>query len=219
MWRTVSFCMTFALIAAGELFTVSKAATTEGFPRFEVATEAGGSFLTSASGPSQSVSVPLADGQVQNITLTTRSSFSKAGRVLAGVRFRMTEKNALEFSWSYSPNRYKLNGTVSPPVVTVVADQITQSLHQGALNYVRYVPSFGTIQPFITGGVGLSWFVGVEGTVHRLTANFGAGFDVPVRRHVALRIELRDFVFGQPCPVGGVTHNLAPTAGLVFKLR
>jgi hypothetical protein len=219
MWRKVSFYITFALVAAGELCTVSEAATIEGFPRFELATEAGGSFLTSAAGPSQSVSVQLANGQVQNIALTTRSSFSGAGRVLAGVRFRMTENNALEFSWSYSPNRYKLTATVNPPVATIVADQRTQSLHQGALNYVRYVASVGKIRPFITGGIGLSWFVGVDGTVSRFAGNFGAGLDLPVSKHIALRMELRDFVSGQPCPVGGVTHNLAPTAGVVFKLH
>ncbi len=101
--------------------------TREAFPRLEVVAETGLSFLTSRSAPSQSVTVLLPNGQAQNVVLKTRSSFSKTGRVLAGVRFRMTEKNALEFSWS------------------------------------------------------------------------------------------RDFVSAQPCPVRGVTHNLAPTAGLVFK--
>ena len=219
MWRILSFCTTFALVAVGELFAQSKRATTEAFPRFELAAETGLSFLTSASGPSQSVTVPLSNGQVQNAVLTTRSSFSKAGRVLAGVRFRMTEKNALEFTWSHSPNRYELAGTLNPPVATVVPDQVTQSLQQGALNYVRYVPGSGRIQPFVTGGIGFSRFVGVDGNVSRFSGNFGAGLDVPIRRHIALRIQFRDFVSGQPCPVGGVTHNLAPTAGLVFKLH
>jgi hypothetical protein len=41
--------------------------------------------------------------------------------------------------------------------------------------------------------------------------------DVPVRSRVALRFEARNFVFGQPDPVRGITHNLIPTAGLVFQ--
>lgn len=218
MWRIISFYTTFALVAAGQVFAQSKDATIEAFPRFELAAETGISLLTSASGPSQSVTVPLPDGQVQNVVLTTRSSFSKAGRVVAGVRFRVTPKNALEFIWSYSPNRYELSGTVNPPVATVIPDQVTQSLHQGALSYVRYLPNSGRIQPFITGGIGLSRFVGIDASVSRFSGNFGAGLDVPIRKRIALRLQFRDFVSGQPCPVGGVTHNVAPTVGLVFKL-
>ncbi len=191
--------------------------TREAFPRLELVAETGLSFLTSGSAPSQSVTVPLPNGQAQNAVLTTRSSFSKTGRVLAGVRFRMTEKNALEFSWSYSPNRYELRGTVNPPVATLVPGQVTQWLNQGALSYVRYLPSPGRVQPFITVGIGLSWFAGIDTDVTRFSGNFGAGLDVPLHKRIALRFEFRDFVSAQPCPVRGVTHNLAPTAGLVFK--
>jgi hypothetical protein len=217
MLRIFFFYAAFALVAAGQLFAQNKAAEIEAFPRFELVAETGVSFLTGGSGPSQSVTVRLSNGQDQNAVLTMRSSFSKAGRVLAGVRFRMTEKNALEFSWSYSPNRYELSAKVDPPVTALVPDQVTQSLHHGALNYVRYLPSPGTVQPFLTGGIGLSRFVGLDGYVNRLSGNFGAGLDVPIRKRIALRLEFRDFVFGQPCPVRGVTHNLTPMAGLVFK--
>ena len=188
------------------------------FPRVEFVTEAGASFLTRGSGPSGSVMVLLPNGQTQNAVLTRRTSFSKAGRALVGLRFRVTEKNALEFDWSYSPNRYELTGSLDlPGYGDVVPDQLTQWLNIGALNYVRYLPRLGKWQPFVTAGPGLARFSGLTLDANRWGGNFGAGVDVPVRSRVALRFEARDFVFGQPDPVRGITHNLVPTAGLVFQ--
>lgn len=192
-------------------------AAREAFPRFELVAELGASFLTSGSAPSQAVAITLPNGQMQNAVLTMASSFSKAGRILGGARVRITEKNAVEFSWAYSPNRYQLVGTLNPPVVTVVPNQVTQWFNNWPINYVRYLPNRAAFQPFLTAGLGIARYAGIERDINALSWNLGAGIDIPVKRRIALRVEFRDAIVGQPEPIRGVTHNLTPTAGVVFK--
>ena len=91
-----------------------------------------------------------------------------------GLRVRVTEKNALEFDWSYSPNRYELTGSLDG-YGDVVPDQLTQWLNIGALNYVRYLPRLGKWQPFVTAGPAFARFSGFTLDANRWGGNFGAG--------------------------------------------
>lgn len=186
------------------------------FPRFEFFVEGGTSFLTDGS-IRQVLTVQDQNGQVVNVPSFTANSFSTAGRVFAGVRYLMTRNNALELSFSYSPNRYELSGGTNPPVVTFNRDQRTQWLNVVPLNFVRYLRVPAGARPFVTGGVGTLRFAGIFRDIDKFSWNFGLGIDFPVHERIALRFEFRDFMAGQPELVGGVTHNLAPTAGLVFR--
>jgi hypothetical protein len=97
-----------------------------------------------------------------------------------GLRFRVTEKNALGFDWSYSPNRYELTGSLDlPGYGDVVPDQLTQWLNIGALNYVRYLSRLGKWQPFVTAGPALARFSGLTLDANRWGGNFGAGWTCP----------------------------------------
>jgi hypothetical protein len=40
-----------------------------------------------------------------------------------------------------------------------------------------------------------------------------------LQRHVALRLELRNYVSDQPLPLTGTSHNLVPSAGVVFRFK
>jgi hypothetical protein len=47
----------------------------------------------------------------------------------------------------------------------------------------------------------------------------GAGVDLPLWKHLAVRLEARDFMSRQPDLTGGIVHNFAPTAGLVYRFN
>jgi hypothetical protein len=49
--------------------------------------------------------------------------------------------------------------------------------------------------------------------------NYGGGADVVLQRHLALRLELRDYVTGQPSFITGTSHNIVPSAGVVFRFK
>jgi hypothetical protein len=54
--------------------------------------------------------------------------------------------------------------------------------------------------------------------------NFGGGADLVLQRHFALRLELRDYLTGQPKPnsiigLTGTSHNIVPSAGIVFRFK
>lgn len=185
-------------------------------PRFEFFFEGGASFLTGGSHEQPFV---FQDANGNNVTLALVSSniYSKAGRTFTGFRIALTRNNALEFSWSYSPNRYQ-HQMRTQPLPVVVFDPVQQnSIYNFPINYVRYLRTWQGLRPFVTGGMGLARFPGHSRDVNQLSANFGGGTDVSLREPVALRFELRDFMIVQPDQTGGVTHNLAPTIGLVVR--
>ena len=126
-----------------------------------------------------------------------------AGRLFAGARFRM-DHDAIEGSYSYSPNQ--AGGY--------------NHLDLFSFNYVRYLWLRMRVQPFATIGLGANRISGPSPTPtsHNFAWNYGGGADVVLRRHLALRLELRDFVGGQPGGFGTI-HNLAPSAGIVLKFR
>jgi opacity protein-like surface antigen len=153
------------------------------------------------------------------------SSFSKTGRLFGGGRFHFTHHDALEASYSYSPNHFSLQqGTQSLGSAYNRVDLIS-------FNYVRYLWIKTRVQPFATAGLGTNHFSGpssatavISGLVkadngYQFAWNYGGGADIVLRRHLALRLELRDYVTGQPSFVTGTSHNVVPSAGIVFRLK
>ena len=208
------------------LFTCSSAAAQDAPPRLEVFAEGGGSFLNNGTGQIFVV-VPVCTPPMicTPVPSSVASSFSKTGRLFTGGRFRFTRHDALEASYSYSPNHFSLQ-------------QGTQSLGSAynrvnfvSFNYVRYLWLRTRVQPFATAGLATNRFSGpssaslvVSGLVGadngwQFAWNYGGGMDIVLRRHLALRLELRDYVTGQPSFITGTSHNVVPSAGIVFKFK
>jgi opacity protein-like surface antigen len=140
--------------------------------------------------------------------------FSKTGRALAGVRLRFTRHDALEASYSYSPNHLSLQeGTQSLGSTYNRVDLIS-------FNYVRYLWLRTPLQPFATAGLGTNHFSGPSAdNGYQFAWNYGGGADIVLQRHFALRLELRDYVTGQPSSIAGTSHNVVPSVGIVFRLK
>jgi len=194
-------------------------------PRLEVFAEGGGSFLNSGTAQVSTVcpvACPTLGCTCPSGTAT--SSFSKTGRVSAGARLRFTRHDALEASYSYSPNVSSLIlGTQSLGSAYNRVDLIS-------FNYVRYLWIKTRVQPFVTAGLGASRFGGRSVAIPVVSSsalavdgfqfawNYGGGADVVLKPHLALRFELRDYVTGQPGFLTGTSHNVVPSAGIVFRL-
>jgi hypothetical protein len=208
-------------------FTCSWAGAEDAPPRLEVFAEGGTSFLNSGTGQ-MFVVCPLpcpTSGCPSCPSGPATSSFSKTGRLFTGARLRFTRHDALEASYSYSPNHFSLQ-------------QGTQSLGSAynrvnfvSFNYVRYLWLKTRLQPFVTAGLGTNHFSGpssafavISGLVkadngYQFAWNYGGGADLVLRRHLALRLELSDYVTGQPSFITGTSHNVVPSAGIVFRLK
>jgi len=170
-------------------------------PSVEVFAEGGGSLLSNG-----------ALGAVCSFGCSYYSrGFSYGARLFAGARFRFTSHDAIEASYSYSPNSFS---NFQPNRSDLVS-----------FNYVRYLDISAPFQPFATAGVGADRFGGSAASGlssykgFRFAGNYGAGADIILTRHVALRLELRDYVGGQPSFATGTSHNIVPSAGVVFKFR
>jgi hypothetical protein len=190
-------------------------------PRLEIFVEGGGSFLNGGSGQ-LNIPCPVL-GPCLGGPYT--SSFSKTGRLIAGARLRFTRHDALEASYSFSPNHFSFLEATGASL------DAYNRVNLVSINYVRYLWAKTPVQPFLTGGVGFNRFSGplsasaiAEGLVSasnglQFAGNFGGGTDVVLRRHVALRLELRDYVTSQPSFITGTSHNIVPSAGLVFRFK
>ena len=162
---------------------------------------------------------------IQSVLTSVTSSFSVTGRLFAGARLRFTRHDALEASYSFSPNHLTLQGLGS------TSGSSYNRVNLVSFNYVHYLWTKTPVQPFATGGVGFDRFSGplnAPAVVADLISanngiqfawNYGAGTDVVLRRHFALRMELRDYVTGQPSFITGTSHNIVPSAGLVFRFK
>jgi opacity protein-like surface antigen len=145
--------------------------------------------------------------------------------LFAGARLHFTRHDAIEASYSFSPNQFSLQ-------------QGTQSLGSPynrvnlvSFNYVRYLWLGTRVQPFATVGLGTNRFYGpgsapavLYGFVRvdngwQFAWNYGGGADLVLQRHLALRLELRDYVTGQPSFILGTSHNIVPSVGIVFRFR
>jgi hypothetical protein len=169
--------------------------------------EGGGSFIGNTGAPWPSWACPLSTSGSSACPRPIR--FGDAGRLFTGVRFRKGQ-NAFEASYSYSDN---------PTIESTVYTTNYNRLDLYSFNYIRYLGLKSAVEPFTTIGAGASRFTGPSNprTDFKFVWNFGGGGDVPLYRHVALRLELRNYVGGQPAYWTGTSHNIVPSAGLVFK--
>jgi hypothetical protein len=204
-------------------------------PRLEVFLEGGGSFLNGSSGQ-LSVAVPVACAPFCQVVsapsvVPVTSSFSKTARLFTGARLRFTRHDALEASYSYSPNVLSLQPAGYP------AFSGNNRIDLISFNYVRYLWAKTRVQPFVTGGLGANRFSGPSNASAvgdfnadngwQFAWNYGGGADFVLHRHAALRLELRDYIAGQPKPIstsgvtgmGGTSHNIVPSAGIVFRFK
>ena len=174
----------------------------------------GGSFLTAGNGIQ---AVPL-DACILGQPCPTgvlNGSYTKTGRLFAGLRLRPLRHHALEVGYSFSPNRLKVFDSGNP------SQDIGPGYNRVSffnVNYVGYLIARGPIQPYYTVGIGtnsISQAVHSNGT--QLGYNYGGGVDLVPLRHFALRVELRDFMTSQPAPLRGTVHNIVPSAGIVFR--
>ena len=198
-------------------------------PRLEVFLEGGGSFLNGGSGQlitiCPAICTPAGCGCPSSGAVT--SSFSKTPRLFTGARLRFTRHDALEASYSYSPNVLSLQQAGQPTLSGYNRVDLI------SFNYVRYLWAKTRVQPFVTGGVGVNRF-SFSGTssVPAVVAdyisadngwqfawNLGCGADLVLQRHFALRLELRDYITGQPSFITGTSHNIVPSAGIVFRFK
>jgi hypothetical protein len=207
-------------------FACSWAGAQDAPPRLELFAEGGGSFLNNGAGQIfVAVPVCLPPMICTPVSSSVASSFSKTGRVVAGGRLRFTRHDALEASYSYSPNHLSLQeGTQSLGSAYNRVDLIS-------FNYVRYLWIKTRVQPFATAGLGTNHFSGpasasavLSGLInadngYQFAWNYGGGADFVLHRHLALRLELRDYVTGQPSFITGTSHNVVPSAGIVFRLK
>jgi len=129
-------------------------------------------------------------------------TFSNAGRLFTGVRLRMGHA-AIEASYSYSPNQAAAYNR----------------LNVFSFNYVEYLWLKSKVQPFATFGLGASRLSGTSNTPvnPNFVWNYGGGADIRLHRHLALRLELRDYVGG--LPGSETSHNIVPSAGIVFRFK
>ena len=74
------------------------------------------------------------------------------------------------------------------------------------------------ICPLKAGG-GLTHFAGRLEDLNNFGWNVGVGADVPLAKRLAVRFEIRDYMARQPELTGGVVHNFAATAGLVYRFN
>jgi len=199
-------------------------------PSVEFFAEGGGSFLHNGAGE---IGVSCPPQICFPVPTSVAGSFSNAGRLFIGGRFRFTRHDALEAGYSYSPNRFP-------------AREAAKSLVSGynqvdlmSFNYVRYLWLGTRLQPFATAGLGANRFGGplvtlVGGPTGASAAsvqpqanigwtfagNYGGGTDIMVQQHLALRLELRDYVAAQPASfVTGTIHDIVPSAGIVFRFK
>jgi len=190
----------------------------------EVFAEGGGSFLNNGTGETL-VGVSCPPQICPPAPALVTSSFSKTGRVVAGGRLRFTRHDAIEASYSYSPNQLSFEEGTQP-----VGSGYTR-VDLISFNYVRYLWIKTRVQPFATAGVGINRFSGGPSVVPAFPVttsadngwqfawNYGGGADIVLQRHLALRLELRDYVTGQPSFITGTSHNIVPSAGIVLRLK
>jgi hypothetical protein len=169
--------------------------------------EGGGSFIRNTEYPYITCQQILS----RNSPCPPPARFSYSGRIFTGARFHFGH-NAVEASYSYSNNPGGLYNR--------------QDLY--SFNYVRYLWLKSKVQPFATIGLGGSRFslsttsgTGAASPPYpfKFVWNYGGGGDIALRWRLALRLELRDYVGGQPAMFTGLSHNIVPSAGIVFRFK
>lgn len=213
--------------SAGLVFSPQTSSSTPArYPQLEVFIEGGGSVLTSGgAGPYGQLIVISPTGPAQYYNTVSNNQFSQAGRLLAGFRVFFSKNNALELSYAQSPNRRVLEQSVPALSVRIlIPEEVSMVVADRAANYVRYLPGWGNVKPFVTAGTGFTDFFGLPSDTsfeggRYFGWNAGAGIDFPLWNRLVARFEFRDYMAGQPAPATGTVHNFAPTAGLAYRFK
>ena len=198
-------------------------------PRLEVFLEGGSSFSNSGSVtanlkyPCPNCPCPTSGCVASPVSMT--GSFPETIRPTVGTRYRFTRSNALEASYSYSVYHFVVQPAGLPALAGYNRDDLV------SLNYIRYLSTKARVQPFLSVGLGTNRFSGpknapavVAGDVSadngwQFAWNYGGGADLALERNFALRMELRDYLTGQPSALTGTSHNLVPSVGVVFRFK
>lgn len=150
----------------------------------------------------------------------------EAGRFFTGARLRLTKHDAVEGSYSYSPNVFSYTPFIFGEAYSLSYQNKRLSSH--SFNYVRYLATNPHVQPFVTGGVGSEHFQGrgvyassafMTYSVSQFAWNYGAGIDLIPRRYFALRLECRDYITTFPFYRTITLHNIVPSVGIVFRFH
>lgn len=193
------------------------------YARHEFFGEAGGSFYSGHRGPAMALVGPL--NNLQFVPIIAQSEFSKSFRLAGGYRYWLAEKEAVEFTFSFSANRIRVRETSAGPQIQFPLSWQTD-MRNIAANYVRKLPNLKRLELFVTAGVGIGIFLEPsEGAEVKFVVNYGAGVDVRVSPRWLFRVEVRDYFSAQPSGGSrwseqlpqGVTHGIVPTAGFVFR--
>jgi opacity protein-like surface antigen len=144
-----------------------------------------------------------------------------SGGFLAGYRFNLNRRFAFEGDYDYFRNAQKYSDI----------EQIKTNVNAATGVVVFKLPAVriskeSVLKPYVLGGGGGIIFDPRDsasiGTQARGTFVYGAGADVPLMKHVALRAQYRGFVYKVPdfgrreLNTDTWTHSAIPSAGLVF---
>jgi opacity protein-like surface antigen len=209
-------------------------------PNIEVFLEGGGSFMRSGAWtetipvsicvPSTTMSCPAVSGPYTIANMT--SSFSTAASLAGGARLRFSRHDAIDASYLFSFNHLTVHAAATNPTTKqplVESGTSFTRLQLVSFNYARYFLVHSRVQPFVTAGMGSSHFKGplsatapTEGLIgggdkFQFAWNFGGGADILLRHHLVLRLDVRDYVIGQPLPIRGSAQGIMPMAGLVYR--
>jgi len=149
--RVISSFILFLLLVFPFAFAQSPA------PSLEVFLEGGASFLNGSSGQIVEVCPAAAcpiGGPCSCPSGALSNTFSKAARAFAGGRYRFTQHDAVEASYSYSPNHFTMQPSGLP------AASAYNRVDLISFNYVRYLSSKARVRPFVTAGLGVNRFSG-----------------------------------------------------------
>lgn len=200
-----------ALLSVFFLLSVARdGAAQDRLSRLEWFIEGGGSFLNLGKQPGE-VSIFSTPG-----FLVSPDHFSSSALYFTGLRYHLTGKDALEVAYSVSTQNHF---AVQPTTEGMPLGQSAFERFTWSFNYVRYLSDRRTLRPFVTAGLGaMESSTAVTGW-HRFnpSVNFGLGTDFRINEGLALRLEVRDYVGFLPAPLRGASHDLAPSAGLVFS--
>lgn len=203
---------------------VGDAALAQGdFPRNKFFGEAGGSFYTGNRGLAMGHVFPPGGG-IQLEPMIVRAEFSNSFRLVGGYRYWFQEKEAVEFTFSFSANRIELH---TPNLPANLSETWQTDMRNIAANYVRKLPTWKRLEPFATAGAGIGIFLkSSQGAEVKFVVNFGLGADVRISPRWLFRMEVRDFFSAQPSEGSpeqsrrtprGVTHGIVPTVGFVLR--
>ncbi|MGH9862051.1 MAG: outer membrane beta-barrel protein [Candidatus Acidiferrales bacterium] len=223
-WAGPKFTATLLFLLTASLSLCAQEPETRG----EIFLQLGPSLFSDTSAQIQIPFFDITTGTIVFFPARRTDSLATGTRLFVGLRYYFTKDDALEAGYSVAETDYTERDVVFTPsgtaelVVTVPVTAVFVSF-----NYVRYLKRGARYQPFGTVGLGFAHFSGFPSPT-KFSGNFGAGLDIALRSHVALRAEYRLFLaprpklgrmdlLGGPGSLDGVMLNHAPSVGLVLK--